>query len=45
MFKTVRSKETSQIAMVTGSKPINGDNLKNVRCEASRHFKNKRGNI
>jgi hypothetical protein len=24
---------------------INGDNLNNVRCDASRHFRNKRWNI
>jgi hypothetical protein len=32
-LETVRSKETSQ---------INGDNFNNVRCEASRHFRNKK---
>jgi hypothetical protein len=33
----MRSKETSQTAMVTGSRPNNGENLNNVRFEASRH--------
>jgi hypothetical protein len=28
--------------MVTGSKPSNVDNLHNVRCEASTHFRNKK---
>jgi hypothetical protein len=38
-----RSKETSQIAVVTGSMQKIGDNLKNIRYEASRHFtKNKK---
>ena len=27
--------------MVTGSKPNNVDNLNNVRCEASKYFRNK----
>jgi hypothetical protein len=34
MFQTVRLKEMSQTAMVTGSKPINGDNKNNIRLEA-----------
>jgi hypothetical protein len=29
--------------MVAGSKQINGDYLNNIRCEASRHFRNKKG--
>jgi hypothetical protein len=33
MFESIRSKETSQ---------INGDNLNNIRREASRHFRDKR---
>jgi hypothetical protein len=37
----IRSKKTSQIAIVTGSKEINRDNLKNIRHETSRHFRNK----
>jgi hypothetical protein len=41
MFKTIRSKETCQIAMVTGSKP-DGDNLNNIRRGASRNFRNKK---
>jgi hypothetical protein len=41
MLKISRSKETSQIAVVTGSKR-NGDNLKNIRREASRKFRNKK---
>jgi hypothetical protein len=42
MLKIIRSKETSQAAMVTGSKKISGDNLNNVKREASKHFRNKR---
>jgi hypothetical protein len=41
MLKIIRSKKTSQNAVVTSSKEINGDNLKNIRHETSRHFRNK----
>jgi hypothetical protein len=41
MFKTIRSKEASQIANVMGSKP-NDDKLNNIRCEAGMHFRNKK---
>jgi hypothetical protein len=36
MFKIIRLKDTSQIAVVTASKPNIGINLNNVRREASR---------
>jgi hypothetical protein len=39
-----RSKETSQIVAVTGSKQIDGDNSKNIRRPASRKLRNKRAN-
>jgi hypothetical protein len=42
MLRSIRSKETSKIAVGTGSKRKNGDNLNNTRREASRHFKNKK---
>jgi hypothetical protein len=42
MYKTIRSKETSQIAMITGSKPNKWDNLNNIRREASSHLRNKK---
>jgi hypothetical protein len=42
MVKIIRPKGTSQIAVVTGSSEINGDNLNNIRCESSRHFRNKK---
>jgi hypothetical protein len=46
MLRIIRSKETSQIAVDTQDlSEINGDNLSNVRCEASRHFRIKRRNI
>jgi hypothetical protein len=41
MFRIISSKETSQIAMVTGPEPNKWDNLNNVRHEANRHFRNK----
>jgi hypothetical protein len=40
MFKTLRSKETSQTAMVPNQ--INGDNTDNVRREANRHVRNEK---
>jgi hypothetical protein len=42
MLKIIRSKETSKITVVTGSERNKGDNLNNVRREASRHFRNKK---
>jgi hypothetical protein len=45
MFKTIRSKETSQIARLQDPSQINGDSLNNVRHDANRHFRKKVGNI
>jgi hypothetical protein len=45
MLRVVKSNETSQIAVVTESKTINGENLSSTRREASRHFRNKRGDV
>jgi hypothetical protein len=42
MFRIIRSRETDQISVVTKSSEINGDNLKNARCEASAYFWNKK---
>jgi hypothetical protein len=42
ILRTVRSRETSQIAVVTGSEPKKNDSLSNVRREATRHFRNKK---
>jgi predicted nucleotide-binding protein (sugar kinase/HSP70/actin superfamily) len=36
MLRIIRPKRTSQIAS-----KVNGDNLNNIRCETSRHFRNK----
>jgi hypothetical protein len=44
MLGNIRLKETSQVAMVTGSKTNIGDNLNNTKREANRHFR-KTGNI
>jgi hypothetical protein len=38
MLKIIRSKESSQTAMVTDPREINGDNLNNIRYETSWHF-------
>jgi hypothetical protein len=45
MFRTVKTNETSQIAVVTESMKITGENLSGARCEASRYFRYKRGDI
>jgi hypothetical protein len=42
MFKTIRSKERSQTAVVKDSCQINGDNMNNIEHEASRHFRSKK---
>jgi hypothetical protein len=42
MLKISIPKETSQTAVVTGSRGDNGDNLNNIRCETSRPFCNKK---
>jgi hypothetical protein len=39
IVKIIRSKETSQTAVVHDPSKINGDNLNNVGCEACRHFR------
>jgi alpha/beta superfamily hydrolase len=41
-LKIIRSKETSQIAVVTGSKRNKWDNPNNIRRDTSRHFWNKK---
>jgi hypothetical protein len=41
MRKIIRSKETSQMQWLQGPSGINGDNLNNIRLEASRQFGNK----
>jgi hypothetical protein len=38
-FGTIRSKETIQISVVTGSEPNKGDGLNSVKCEASRYLR------
>jgi hypothetical protein len=43
MLKIIKPKGTDQIKVASGSKQKeNGDNLNNVRREASRHFRNKK---
>jgi hypothetical protein len=41
MFENIRSEETRQIELVTGSSQTNGDNLNNVRSEAKRYYRKK----
>jgi hypothetical protein len=45
MLKIIRSKETSYIAVVQDRSELYGDNLKSIRHEGSRHFRNRRRNI
>jgi hypothetical protein len=42
MLKIIRSKETAKFQWLQDPSEINGDNLNNVRCDASRHFRNKK---
>jgi hypothetical protein len=42
MFKTIRLKETRQIALVTGSKRNKRGYSERYQTEASRHFRNKK---
>jgi hypothetical protein len=42
MFRIIRSKNTSQIAMITGSKRNKFVKSENIRRETSRHFGNKK---
>jgi hypothetical protein len=42
MHRIIRSKITSYTAMVAESKPNTGDNLKAVRCEITRTFRNRK---
>jgi hypothetical protein len=42
MLKTIRSKGTGKLQWLQDPSQINGNNLKNVRHEASRYFSNKK---
>jgi hypothetical protein len=42
MFRIIRSKETSKLQWFRDPSDINSDNLNNLRCEASRRFRNKK---
>jgi hypothetical protein len=42
VLRIIRQRETGYIAVAAESKPKNGDNLNNVRCEATRTFRNKK---
>jgi len=42
VFRVIRSKEAGQNEVGTGYKPSNVNNLNNVRCEATAHFRNKK---
>jgi hypothetical protein len=42
MLKIIRLKKQAKLLWLQNSSEINGDNLNNVRCEASRYFTNKK---
>jgi hypothetical protein len=42
MLKTIKSQQTSQTAKLHNPSQINGDNLNNIKCEASRNFRYKK---
>jgi hypothetical protein len=41
MFENIRSKETTKLQWLQDPSQINGHNFNSIRCEASRHFRNK----
>jgi hypothetical protein len=43
--KLLDQRKQAKLQWLQDPSEINGDNLNNVRCEASRHFRNKTGNI
>jgi hypothetical protein len=42
MLKIITSREQAKLQWLQDPSEINGDNLNNARCEASRHFRNKK---
>jgi hypothetical protein len=44
-FKLLDQRKRAKLQWLQDPSEINGDNLNNVRHEASRYFKNKKGNI
>jgi hypothetical protein len=40
--KLLHQKKQAKLQWLNGPSKINGDNLNNVRCEASRHFRTKK---
>jgi hypothetical protein len=42
MIRIIRSKKTAKLQWLQDPSEINGDNLNNIRCEASRHISNKK---
>jgi hypothetical protein len=43
--KLLDQRNQAKLQWLQNPSEINGDNLNNIRCETSRHFRNKRGNI
>jgi uncharacterized protein YaaR (DUF327 family) len=42
MHKLLDQRKEAKLQWLQDASEINGDNLNNVRCEASRHFRNKK---
>jgi hypothetical protein len=42
MLKIIKPKKQAKLQWFQDPSEINGDNLNDVRCEASRHFRNKK---
>jgi hypothetical protein len=42
MLKIIRSKKHAKLRWLWDPSEINGENPKNVRCEATKHFTNKK---
>jgi hypothetical protein len=42
MLKIITSRKRAKLQWLHNPSKINGDNMNNIRCEASRHFRNKK---
>jgi hypothetical protein len=43
--KLLDQRKQAKLQLLQDPNEIDGDNLNNIRCEASRYFRNKKGNI
>ncbi|PNF42200.1 hypothetical protein B7P43_G06780 [Cryptotermes secundus] len=42
MLKIIRSRKQAKLQWLQDPSELNGDNLNNIRCKTSRHFRNKK---